>query len=386
MTLVPALSFACLLVLTGCASAGPGQVPDSRRPDQVSLPGVGAEVGAVSSPAPLPAVPVSPPDAPPSPIPVGRLMGTGLAGFSGDGGPAWLAALSRPAGVTLRRGEILVSDPGNHRIRRIDADGLASTWLGPDPTIDPPLMAPTRLVADDLTGLVFFSEPATGLVRCVDIEGRVVTVLGGGSLEARDSGSGVSGRDVRLQLPAGLTLDPSGHLLVTDAAANVVWQVDLETGWMARVVAGTGQAGGLGDGGPARMAQLDGPVDVQVTSEGAIWVVEEAGHRVRRIRPDGVIERVAGTGLPGRDLDGLQALRSRLNGPTSVLLGPEGSALVADRGNARLVRISPEGDLSTTPTELSEPAILAKGIDPEVLAVDPSRHELHVLRPEFQGP
>jgi serine/threonine-protein kinase len=313
-------------------------------------------------------------------------MGTGLPGFSGDGGPAWLAALSRPAGVTLRRGEILVSDPGNHRIRRIDADGLASTWLGPDPAIDPPLTAPTRLVADDLTGLVFFSEPATGLVRCVDIEGRVVTVLGGGSLEARDTGPGVSGRDIRLQVPAGLTLDPSGRLLVTDAAANVVWQVDLETGWMARAVAGTGQAGGLGDGGPARLAQLDGPVDVQMSSEGAIWVVEESGHRVRRIRPDGVIERVAGTGLPGRDPDGLQALRSRLNGPTSVLPGPDGSALVADRGNARLVRISPEGDLSTMPTEISEPAILAKGTDPEVLAVDPSRHELHVLRPELQGP
>lgn len=383
---VHAIMLTSMIVLSGCARPQGGSAPDvpATRPLDVPAP--------LRDPRASPGLQPTPPRSTPTPVtsllpvPVGRLMGTGSPGYSGDGGPAWMAALSHPSGVTLRRGEILVSDTGNSRIRRIDADGLASTWLGPDPSIDPPLSAPTRIVADDLSGLVFFSEPVRGLVRCVDIEGRVVTVLGGGAIEASDVGAGVSGRDVKLHVPGGLALDPSGRLLVADAGAHVVWQVDLETGWRARVLAGTGQPGGLGDGGPAIVAQLDGPVDVQVSGEGEVWVVEETGHRVRRIRTDGVIERVAGTGLPGRDPDGLPALRTRLKGPTAVLPGPDSSLFVADRGNGRLVRVNGDGTLTTEKTEVTDPVILAKGTEPQVLVVDPSRHELHVLMPEPESP
>ncbi len=371
----------CLLITSCARPQSDLPVPQPLSDGGSGSRGLPSAVGADPVPSLEPSLssPTPGTESTPRPGPAGRLMGIGLPGFSGDGGPAWLAALSHPAGVTTRRGEVLVSDTGNGRIRRIDADGLASTWLGPDPAIDPPLTGPTRIVADDLSGLVFFTEPTLGLVRCVDIEGRVITVLGGGSLSAIQAGSGVSGRDAHLSAPVGLALDPAGRLLVADAGAHVVWQVDLDTGWRARGLAGSGAAGGTGDGGPAIAAGLDGPVDVQVTPGGEVLVVEESGHRVRRIRTDGVIERVAGTGLPGHDGDGLPALRSRLRGPTSVLALQDGTLYLTDRGNHRLVRVAPDGVMTAVAIEVEDPALLVPVSDQQGLLLDPGRHDLHAI-------
>ena len=361
--------------VTGACARMPAPVGPAFEPSSVPI-AVPLIPGPSSSSAPV--EPTSEPSSEPAHlVPIGLLMGTGWPGFSGDGGPALFASLDQPGGVAVRRGEILVSDSANHRIRKIDGDGLASTWLGPDPTIVPALVGPGRIVADDLTGLVFFSEPAHGLVRCVDTEGRVVTVLGGGTLGPGEAGEGSSGRDIALVEPGGLALDGLGHLFVADAGQHVVWRVDLDAGWRARCWAGTGRAGGLGDGGLAVEGELDGPVDVAIAPDGCLLVAERDGHRVRRVRTDGRLERVAGTGLPGRDPDGLASLGSRLRSPTGLMVDPRGVIWIADRGNSRLVRLDENGLLSTVMTDVVNPAILAAGPDDEILVVDPVMHQLH---------
>ncbi len=111
--------------------------------------------------------------------------------------------------------------------------------------------------------------------------------------------------------------------------------------------AGTGTAGGSGNGGPATQAQLNAPTGVAVAPDGSVIIVERSGHRIRKVSSTGVISTIAGTGSAGYSGDNGPATQAQINLPHTPEIGPDGSIYFGDQNNARVRRISPTGIITT---------------------------------------
>ena len=109
--------------------------------------------------------------------------------------------------------------------------------------------------------------------------------------------------------------------------------------WTISTFAGTGVLGFSGDGGPATSAQINDPYGVVRGPDGAIWFCEHAGHRIRRIAPDGTISTVAGTGEKGYTGDGGPATQATFNLPHELRFDDAGNVFIADTGNNVVRRI-----------------------------------------------
>jgi trimeric autotransporter adhesin len=139
--------------------------------------------------------------------------------------------------------------------------------------------------------------------------------------------------------PAGLALDDQGNLYIADNGDNRILKVGVDG--TIRTVAGAGTAGFSGDGGPALRAQLNGPTGIAIDAAGALFIADTGNNRVRRVSPDGTITTVAGTGAKGFSGDGGTATTAQLSGPTGVAIGPDGALYIADSGNDRIRKIGP---------------------------------------------
>jgi hypothetical protein len=143
------------------------------------------------------------------------------------------------------------------------------------------------------------------------------------------------------------------------------------------VVAGTGETGFSGDNGPATAARLNSSHDVLVDAAGNLYIADTFNHRVRKIRPDGVILTVAGTGEPGFSGDNGPATAAQLRQPEHVAVDPAGSLYFSDTGNHRVRRVNPDGTLTTVAGTGKEgfsgdngPATAARLSTPTGLALD----------------
>jgi len=164
---------------------------------------------------------------------------------------------------------------------------------------------------------------------------RIDTVLGGGA------GGGVAAAG--LTAPIAVAVDSRGVLYILDGERV------RRAGSDGRLVtvAGTGRAGSGGDGGPAVLAQLDGPQDVAVDNAGDVFIADSGDNRVRRVDAHGVITAYAGSGDRGDAGDGGPAVDARLDTPTGLALGFDGALLIADTGNNRIRRVGADGTITT---------------------------------------
>jgi DNA-binding beta-propeller fold protein YncE len=251
--------------------------------------------------------------------PDGRIVtvaGTGQAGDGGDGGPAWQAQLRHPVGLALGPdGTLYLADSGNNRVRQLRPDGLLVTVAGTGPR--PPAAEPvggTRAGLDDddvpatavelvwpwdvavgPDGTLYIADLFNHCVRRVDPAGRLVTVAGSPGLPGR-AGDGEPARQPALAAPRGLTLDPTGGLIIADTENQRVCQVGPDGRLVS--LAGSGVVGFDGDGGPARAARLHDPWGVVIAPDGALII---ANRRVRRVDPAGRIATIAGGGPTDRE-------------------------------------------------------------------------------------
>jgi len=286
----------------------------------------------------------------PSPSVITTIAGSRLA-FSGDNGPADAADLNGPSAVAVdSRGNIYITDELNQRVRRVDAAGTITTIAGTGvagSSGDGGLAVAAQLtdplgVAVDAGGTVYVADAGANKVRTIDASGRIVTKAGDGS--AGFAGDGGPSTSARLNAPGGIVADAAGNIYIADTGNNRVRRIN--AAGVISTVAGSGTAGFSGDGGPAALAQLNGPLGVAVDVAGSLYIADEANSRIRKVDTAGVITTVAGTGVAAFAGDGGQATQAGLNFPKAVAIDAAGNLYISDTRNLRVRRVSSAGVIS----------------------------------------
>jgi hypothetical protein len=270
------------------------------------------------------------------------VVGTGIAGYAGDGDAANAAQLHEPFQVRFGpHGEMLIADSANHCIRRVDPrDSKITTVAGcgrkgysgdGGPATAAMLNEPYD-VTSDAQGNLFIVDRLNACVRYVDHATGIITTLAGTG-QPGYSGDGGPANAAQLREPNSLELDGHGTLYIADVSDNRIRKVDLKSGRIS-TFCGTGQLRFSGDGGPAARAALEGARAVAVDSAGNIYICEREGNRIRKIEARShIIRTIVGTGEAGYSGDDGPALKARLREPKGIFVAQDGSVYIVDSSN-----------------------------------------------------
>ncbi len=365
---------------------------------------------------------------------INTAAGNGMAGFAGDGGPARSAELNQPYGLAVdTAGNLYIADLGNARIRKVTVDGNIQTVAGGGslaqsgtalggPAIDAQLIAP-RNIAVDPGGTLYISDFGANIVYSVSSAGNLTILAGTGS--AGFVGDGGSAVLAQLSSPAGIASATDGSVYIADSGNNCIRRVllnvittvfnvtgptgvavsggslyvaagsylgtlynsfngvtlalDLAVDASGNVYATSGQSvfevtnlgamntiagsgSGLyfgGDNGPASFARLHTPSGIAGDSQGNKYIADTANNRIRKIAAAGDISTIAGTGAAGADGDNGPASLANLNSPQSVAVDLGNNLYIADTGNNKIRKVTPDGIISTVLAGLNNPGFVA---------------------------
>ncbi|MBI3611550.1 MAG: SMP-30/gluconolactonase/LRE family protein [Nitrospirae bacterium] len=281
------------------------------------------------------------------------VAGNGILGYSGDDGPALKASLAHPMGVARGQdGSIFIADQGNHRIRKVDVvTGIIRTVAGNGtqgltgdggPAAEARLNSPTG-IAVDAEGNLYVSDTGNQRVRVVDSSTGLISAFAGTGISGF-SGDGGPATRADLANPTSLAFDSEGDLYIADSDNDRVRKVDKKTG-MITTVAGDGNSGLQGDGGPAVEASLRYPAGIGIDQD--ILYIADTGHHLIRVvsLKTGIIASVAGSGRPGRGGDGGSATKAFLSSPHGIALDLK-SIYIADTDNHLIRKVA----LGSSPT------------------------------------
>lgn len=261
--------------------------------------------------------------------------GTGVAGDGGDGGPAAQSQLNMPQGLAVdSAGNVYIADTLNNRVRRVGADGTITTVVGSGeagysgdgkPGPEARVNLPTGL-AIGFGDALFIADTGNNVVRRLEQDGAIHTVAGTGDAGYR--GDGNDALSALLHAPGGIAFDDEGNLYIADTLNQRVRRVDVRG--QIQTVAGTGEPGYLGDGRQAGYAELHlatNPFEgmgqgLAVDSQGDVLIADALNHRVRRLDVKGVITTIA-----------------QMNTPLGVAVDAQGAVYVADGDDNRVRRL-----------------------------------------------
>jgi uncharacterized protein (TIGR03437 family) len=334
------------------------------------------------------------------------IAGNGNPGYSGDGGPASSAMLYNPNGVKVdKSGNIFIADNYNHRIRKINAQGVISTFAGNGTgafagdgaqATSASLFYPSD-IAFGSNGAVYIADSTDGRIRMVNPSGIISTIAGGGSsvttsaalqaelsvptaiaIDSQDNlvfplqysrlvrkltpqrvlstiagalptpgaGDNLPAAQSVLLDPVGIASDSAGSLYIGDQADNRVRRVSASNR-LITTVAGTGLFGSTGDGGAAANAEIGYPRGVSLDPFGNVYAISLIAAVVRKVTPQGTISRFAGGNNPGFSGDGGQATAARLNIPTGTAGDAQRNVFISDSANSRIRRVDSSGIITT---------------------------------------
>lgn len=282
---------------------------------------------------------------------ISKFAGTGICGYSGDGGPAKSAMISGPEGLALdTHGNLLFADIRNSRIRMITPGGTISTIAGNGTvgysgdggsTIQASLAYPAS-VSSDPSGNVYIADYYNYVIRKVDTSGIIHTVAGNHSWGF--SGDGGPATSAQLCCASSVLADGSGSFYIAELNQRVR---KVDSSGIITTYAGNGQSGNSGDGGPASSASIGPATGLQVRSGklyistySNVWMVTQANETINLLAGDAN----AVTGFWG---DGNPALSAALRFPGGLAFDRAGNLLIADSGNNRIRRIDTSQIIST---------------------------------------
>ena len=301
-----------------------------------------------------------------------------IRGSDGDGDAATRAHLDYPFDMVVAGdGALYVADTYNHRIRQVDpVTGNISTLAGQGvagfsgddgPADQARLNFPHGLALDPTERHLYLADTSNHRVRMIDLDlGTIHTVAGSGAKGLEPNGDGGPAPEASLEYPFDIAFGPDGALFIADTYRHRIRQVDLESS-IIRTVVGTGAAGYGGDGGTGIHASVRYPYAIAVGLDGEVYVADSGNNRVRRWSPStGLITTVAGRGpeapftpavgaaiggltpWPGTLVgDGQPAGSAFLAEPSGVAVDAQGRVLIADTKNLRVRRIEIDGTITT---------------------------------------
>ena len=285
---------------------------------------------------------------------ISTFAGTGIAGFSGDGGAALSARMNQPAGLAFdTQGNLYIADSENGSVRKVTPGGVISTIAGTGSSglgggdggpATSASMYKVYGVAFDGQGNLYITDTYNQKVRKVASNGIMSTFAGSGT--AGFSGDGGQATLALLNGPYAVTVDVSGNVYIVDARNNRIRMV--APNGIITTIAGNGSVGFGGDGGAATAAPIAFSTSgisggLAVDAAGNLYIADSNNHRIRKVTSGGIISTIAGSGSPGSNGDGGAALSATMSHPAGLALGPAGSLLFADVFNNRFRKLTPTG-------------------------------------------
>jgi uncharacterized protein (TIGR03437 family) len=292
---------------------------------------------------------------------ISTYAGNGNSGFSGDGSQAVNASISDAMSVAFDAGgNLYIADSTNRRIRKVTPAGIISTIAGTGvqgytgdggPAINAMLGRPVAVTLD-AAGNLYYVDSVNQCVRRIDTNGTITTVVGNG-VQAF-SGDGGPATSASLAFPLGIALDSKGNMYVADANNNRIRKIN--SSGIISTVAGGANEGFSGDGGSAVSASLNIPSDVAVDGAGNLYIADAGNNRIREVNSTGVITTIAGTDDNGFSGDGGSPTQAMLNYPWSVMVTSSGNIYLGDMANLRVREIVP------AVSAVNAPVISANGV------------------------
>lgn len=276
------------------------------------------------------------------------VAGTGEKGYRGDGGPATQATFNLPHELRFdRAGNVFIADMMNNAVRRIDAKtGIITTFAGTGdgkkgyagdggPAQQAALSSPHSIQFGP-DGDLYICDVGNNVIRRVDMRtGIIRTFAGTGKSGPTPDGAPIAGTPLRG--PRSIDFDRQGNLWLVTREGNQVFRFDLKAGTI-RHVAGTGEKGFGGNGGPAKLATLNGPKGIALDRDGNAWLADTESHSIRMIEAKtGKLQLIAGTGEKGNGGDG-DPLRCALARPHGIFVDADGAVYIGD-SEAHKVRV-----------------------------------------------
>lgn len=278
---------------------------------------------------------------------IATIAGTGRQGSTGDGGPALKAGLDNPFGIVRGPdGALYFCEYTGQRIRRIDENGVITTVAGSGktgfggdggPALEASFNKPHEL-RFDAAGDLYVVDMANHAVRRIDRKTGILTTLAGTGQPGYGGDGGPADR-AQFKQPHSIQFGPGGDLYVCDIGNHVIRRIDMKTG-LVSTFAGTGKAGDTPDGAPIEGTPLKGPRSLDFDKDGNLWLATREGNQVFRFDlKAGRIRHVAGTGKSGFTGHGGPAKEATLSGPKGIALDAGGNVWLADCESHSIRRI-----------------------------------------------
>ncbi len=276
----------------------------------------------------------------------------GVASYTGDGGPATDATMFSPYGLAIDdMGNLYIAERINNIIRKVDASGIISTYAGTGiagysgdggPATNARLNTPYDIALDH-QGNLYFTDNGNNVIRKINGSGVISTL----NYHIQDYCSGLPpGLVYSISNPTGIALDDSNHIYFSNTAWRVVMKV--KNGDSVKIVAGNCILSYTGDGGPATVAALNNPLGLAVDHAGNLYIADDGNNVVRKVSPAGIITRYAGNGAVGGFYgDGGSATTAGIFGPFGVTTDSTGNLYIQDLFNRRIRKVTPSGIITT---------------------------------------
>ncbi len=306
---------------------------------------------------------------------INTIAGDGTGGYYGDGAAAIDAEINWPTGVALdSKGNLYIADYSNSVIREVSTAGTITTVAGDNGSgagysgdnaaaISAQLNRPITIVLDSSNNMYIADTDNNRIRKVTSVNGAItdasacettsggttistncpiITTLAGSTLTGYQGDGGLA-RAALLNTPVGICVDSAGNVYFSDSENHVIRKIG--TNGVINTVVGNGAptsaTNPLGDGGSATQASLFFPKGIAMDSQGNLYIADTTNQRIRKVGTNGIIETIAGIGIPGLFGDGGPANQAELNFPQGVAVDNAGNVYIADTQNYVVRKLTP---------------------------------------------
>jgi sugar lactone lactonase YvrE len=294
---------------------------------------------------------------------VKTIAGNGKKMFAGDGGPATGASLSFPHGIAVdKKGNVLISDKGNYRIRKISPDGIIHTIagngirgnIGDDmPAMKASIYGATSLKLNSKDEMFILSPSGfVSLIRKIDEKGIMRKLLDTVApkylksiANSKYKGKVQTGELAIITTFSDIAFDQKDNMFISDRLNHQIRKVNSKGN--ISTIAGTGESAHYGDGGPANEAAFRDPSALTTDKEGNLYIGDSANNMVRKIDTKGIISTIAGNGKHEATGDGGPALKAGIRNIDQLAVSPNGEVHIVGMNSNSVRKITKDGKIVT---------------------------------------